>query len=52
MASADVFVPHLMAFIYIFFIAAATAIVLKKIKFPYTIGLVVVGIVICSLYSE
>ena len=52
MASADVFVPHLMAFIYIFFIAAATAIVLKKIKFPYTIGLVVVGIVFAAFTAN
>ncbi len=36
--------PHILALAGLFFIAVVSAIVLKKIKIPYTIGLVVIGV--------
>jgi monovalent cation:H+ antiporter, CPA1 family len=44
MITENTFVPHIMTIILLFLIASCSAIFLKKIKFPYTIGLVVIGI--------
>jgi monovalent cation:H+ antiporter, CPA1 family len=44
MGAENTFIPHIMTLILLFLIASCSGIFLKKIKFPYTIGLVVIGI--------
>lgn len=48
----DTFVPHIMAMIYMLLLAACSAIIFKKLKFPYTIGLVIVGIAFAFLMEN
>ena len=42
----DSFVPHILAIFALFFIAAISAIILRRINIPYTIGLVVIGLLL------
>lgn len=44
--------PHILAIIALFFIAAISSIALRRIKIPYTIGLVVVGVLIAYLAKD
>ncbi len=48
----DSLVPHILAIIALFFIAAISSIALRRIKIPYTIGLVVVGVLIAYLAKD
>ena len=43
------FVPHILALVILLFLASVSAIIFKKLKFPFTIGLVVIGIAFASL---
>jgi monovalent cation:H+ antiporter, CPA1 family len=45
-------VPHILAVIILFFIASISAICLRKIKIPYTIGLVVIGVILAYLLED
>ncbi|MCF7790741.1 MAG: sodium:proton antiporter [Victivallales bacterium] len=52
MEAGGYFVPHIMTLIVLFFIAACSGILLKKLKFPFTIGLVVIGIVFAGIVEN
>ena len=43
------FVPHILALVILLLLASISAIVFKRLKFPFTIGLVVIGIVFAGL---
>jgi CPA1 family monovalent cation:H+ antiporter len=45
-------VPHIIAIMALFFIAAISSIALRRIKIPYTIGLVVVGVLIAYIAKD
>ena len=45
-------VPHIMTIILLFLIASCSGILLKKLKFPYTIGLVIVGILFAFIVEN
>ena len=49
---ANSIVPHILAIVILFFIAAISAIVLKRIKIPYTIGLVIIGVVLAYFLQD
>ena len=40
----EIFVRSIIYFVFLLFIAALSAILFKRVKFPYTIGLVIIGI--------
>ena len=48
----SLFVPHIIALIVLFFLAAVSAIIFKRLKFPFTIGLVVTGIIFAALIED
>ena len=50
--STDYFVSHVLAIAVLFLLASIAAIFFKKLRFPYTIGLVVIGIVFLALIEE
>ena len=52
MGAENTFIPHIMTLILLFLIASCSGIFLKKIKFPYTIGLVVVGILFAIIVEN
>ena len=52
MGAENTFIPHIMTLILLFLIASCSGIFLKKIKFPYTIGLVVIGIVFAFIVEN
>lgn len=45
-------VPLVLSIIFIFFVAVATAILLKRMRFPYTIGLVIAGLALGFLSTH
>ena len=45
-------VPHILAIIILFFIASISAIFLRRIKIPYTIGLVVIGVLLAYFLQD
>ena len=47
--STEYFVSHILAIFILLLLAAVSSIVFKKLKFPYTIGLVIIGIVFSYL---
>ena len=48
----NTFVPHIMAIIFLFLIASCSGIFFKRIKFPYTIGLVIIGIIFACIVEN
>ncbi|MCP4181229.1 MAG: hypothetical protein GY756_25990 [bacterium] len=44
--------PHILAVIVLFFIAAISALGLKRLKIPYTIGLVIIGVIIAYIARD
>ena len=44
--------PHILAIVALFFIATMSAIVLKRLKTPYTLGLVIVGMTLAYLIKD
>ena len=47
--STDYFVSHILAIFILLLLAAVSSIMFKRIRFPYTIGLVIIGIVFLAL---
>ena len=47
--STEYFVSHILAIFILLLLAAVSAIIFKRLKFPYTIGLVIIGIVFAGL---
>jgi monovalent cation:H+ antiporter, CPA1 family len=45
-------VPHILAIIILFFIASISAILLRRIKVPYTIGLVIIGVLLAYFLKD
>ncbi len=50
--STDYFVSHVLAIVVLLLLASIAAIVFKKMRFPYTIGLVIIGIVFLALIDK
>jgi CPA1 family monovalent cation:H+ antiporter len=48
----EVFVATVMAVVTLLFVAAISAVIMKRIKFPYTVGLVLVGVGIAFLSED
>ena len=48
----ELFVPHIVALIILFFLAAVSAMIFKKLRFPFTIGLVIAGIIFAALIED
>ena len=46
------FAPHVLAIFVLLLLAAISAIFLKRLKFPYTIGLVIIGIILAGIIDD
>jgi len=52
MSDSTLLIPHIMGLVFLLLLAACSALIFKKIKFPYTIGLVIVGILFAFLIKN
>jgi CPA1 family monovalent cation:H+ antiporter len=48
----EAFITTVMAVVALLFVAALSALVMKRIRFPYTVGLVIVGVGLAFLADD